>query len=175
MTEGLDAWIITIITLIISTAISTIVSTTVKRAVDKKMDKNLAEQKELLELRSEKDQRELNARMAETIKEELLPLTEKIDVISTLMSLNKEGTVTLLRESMKQTRDHFLDKGYATTSEVASWHELYNTYKKLGGNHFLEYVDTWKEEIEDLPREKPVHHRQHKKHTVEEDKTEDNK
>jgi len=32
--------------------------------------------------------------------------------------------------------------------------ELYNTYKSLGGNHFKEYVNAWKQELEDLPLQK---------------------
>ena len=32
--------------------------------------------------------------------------------------------------------------------------ELYNTYAKLGGNHFKEYVDAWKQELDELPLKK---------------------
>lgn len=31
--------------------------------------------------------------------------------------------------------------------------ELYTTYGRLGGNHFREYIDQWKEEVNDLPLE----------------------
>ena len=38
--------------------------------------------------------------------------------------------------------------------DKASWMELYNTYGKLGGNHFKEYVDGWKDDVKNLPTEK---------------------
>jgi hypothetical protein len=57
---------------------------------------------------------------------------------------------------MKQARDHYMAQGYASASDVASWNELYNTYSKLGGNHFKEYVDAWKADVDKLPRERQV-------------------
>ena len=55
---------------------------------------------------------------------------------------------------MKHTLDECKKVGYASTSEKANWNELYSSYKKLGGNHFREYVDEWKKEMNQLPHQK---------------------
>jgi len=146
----MDTWLVTIISLIGSTALSTIVGLIIKNSVSKKMD----EQKELLELRESKGHQERKQEMTEIIKAELLPVTQQLDSLSEAIKKNNAGTVTLLRESLKQSRDHLMEKGVATASEVASWHELYNTYAKLGGNNFKDYVDAWKDDVDGLPREK---------------------
>lgn len=47
--------------------------------------------------------------------------------------------------------------------------ELYNTYSSLGGNHFREYVDAWRREMEELPIHKPTKGKT-KKQVLNEDK-----
>lgn len=93
------------------------------------------------------------------LKEELEPVIAKIDTTEAHVNEVKEdlkcntiGTITLLRDRMKATLDRCKNQGYASSSDLANWHELYNTYKSLGGNHFKEYVDAWKNELETLPR-----------------------
>lgn len=89
------------------------------------------------------------------------PVEAQLTNITCNLSLNTEGTVTLLRNDMKKGLDFYKDtKGFATSSDKASWMELYNTYEKLGGNHFKEYVNGWKKELEDLPLEKKKQKRQ---------------
>jgi hypothetical protein len=56
---------------------------------------------------------------------------------------------------MKAILDDCREKGFASTGTKGNWHELYSTYKSLGGNHFKEYVDAWKEELEELPTTAP--------------------
>ena len=107
------------------------------------------------------------ARLHDTIrnalKEETKPIAAKLDNITAEIADIKEdlanntiGTVTILRDRMKAILDDCREAGYATTSTKANWRELYHTYSQLGGNHFREYVDAWKEEIEDLPGTAPV-------------------
>jgi len=88
------------------------------------------------------------------IREENAPLREDIAEIKHCLALNTKGTVTMLRMDMKESLDSLNDKGFASSSDVANWKELYNVYKELGGNHFIEYVDAWKKEVEDLPPKK---------------------
>ena len=88
------------------------------------------------------------------IKEEVKPILDILDTLNTKLEANSEGTVTLLRDKMKHTLDECKKDGYASTSEKANWNELYNSYKKLGGNHFREYVDEWKKEMNQLPHQK---------------------
>ena len=88
------------------------------------------------------------------IREENAPLRDDIAEIKHCLALNTKGTVTMLRMDMKESLDSLNDKGFASSSDVANWKELYNVYKELGGNHFIEYVDAWKKEVEDLPPKK---------------------
>ena len=95
------------------------------------------------------------------IKEENKPLENKIDQLDKNivemkgdLADNTIGTVTLLRDRMKAILDECRKEGYASTSTKANWHELYTTYGNLGGNHFKEYVDQWKAELDALPQKK---------------------
>ena len=86
----------------------------------------------------------------------ITPIATDVSQIKGNLAQNTEGTVTLLRNDMKKARDYYKDeKHYASTNDKASWMELYNTYSKLGGNHFQEYVDGWKRDVMELPTEKP--------------------
>ena len=145
----MDTWVIAVISLIGSTALSTLVGLLIKNSVAKKVD----EQKELFELREKQEKLNRKQEFEEVLGEQLGPISTKLDDLSSTAKTNTRGTVTLLRESLKQARDHLLAKGIVSASEVASWHELYNTYQECGGNHFKEYVDAWKADIDGLPRE----------------------
>lgn len=96
-------------------------------------------------------------------QEEMKPINDKLNDISVEienikndLADNTIGTVTMLRDRMKSILDACRNDGYASTSTKGNWHELYNTYKGLGGNHFKEYVDAWKEELDELPAVPPV-------------------
>ena len=82
------------------------------------------------------------------------PILAEITAIRRDLSLNTKGTVTILRNDMKKSLDFCKDRGYATSSDKANWNELYTTYAELGGNHFREYVDVWKQEMDSLPIKK---------------------
>ena len=100
----------------------------------------------------------LRDNVREVFKQEVHPINVKLDSISKEieeikhdLADNTVGTVTILRDRMKAILDDCRDAGFASTSTKGNWHELYSTYKSLGGNHFKEYVDAWKEELEELP------------------------
>lgn len=165
-------WVFALITLAASTAVTTIVGLLIKRYFDKyveRKDKEAQEAKEnekkLKELEEEKRRQERKEDVLLTMREELGPVIEKLDKLAEVIEYSREGTVTLLRELMKWDKDNFGSKGFVTAAEDASWHELYNTYKKLGGNHFKEWVDAWKEDVESLPREAPKKKTTRKKST----------
>lgn len=84
---------------------------------------------------------------------------ERLSKLETGLNLNTEGTVTLLRNDMKKSLDKCREKGFATTTDHANWNELYATYAKLGGNHFQEYVNGWKDEMNGLPSKKKTRQR----------------
>ena len=79
------------------------------------------------------------------------PLAEKLDQIQEELKLNNSATTTSLRTDLMLLRDRYRDLGYASRNDKAAWNQLYNDYKELGGNHFKEYVDQWKEEVNNLP------------------------
>ena len=92
------------------------------------------------------------------IKDELQPLREDVSDIRSDMSevkkqleLDKEATVVQLRTTMKSKRDEFCSQGYVESTDKSNWIELYNRYRDMGGNHFAEYVDGWKQDVENLP------------------------
>ena len=85
------------------------------------------------------------------IREENASLKEDVSEIKENLQDNTKGTITLLRNDMKKSLDYCKRQGYASSSDKANWHELYNTYGKLGGNHFKEFVDAWKQELDELP------------------------
>jgi hypothetical protein len=86
------------------------------------------------------------------------PLSMKLDAIQEELKLNKAATTTSLRTDLMLLRDRFRDQGYATRNDKAAWNQLYNDYKDLGGNHFREYVDQWKDEVNNLPTIPDVEH-----------------
>lgn len=97
------------------------------------------------------------------IREENKPLEDKIEKLDKNvvemkgdLADNTVGTVTILRDRMKAILDDCRDKGYASPSTKANWHELYTTYGNLGGNHFKEYVDQWRKTLDDLPDNPPI-------------------
>lgn len=133
-----------------------------ERAKHKAEIRNKQEDRTAAELQKAAEQR-LNATIRSAFKEEIAPVNKKLDDISTEidhikhdLADNTVGTVTILRDRMKAILDDCRDAGYATTSTKGNWHELYKTYAGLGGNHFREYVDAWKHELDELPANPPT-------------------
>lgn len=89
----------------------------------------------------------------EVLREEIQPLIIKIEQIEAQTSVTSTGTLTLLRDRMKASLNFCRKQKWASSSDKANWKELYNTYKLMGGNHFKNYVDQWKQEMESLPSE----------------------
>ena len=133
-----------------------------ERAKFKAEKKNKKEEKTELELEQlhvkqmEDTFRSVYREESQPIKDELVEMNKEIVEIKQDLADNTIGTVTILRDRMKSILDKCREAGYATTSTKGNWHELYNTYKSLGGNHFKEYVDAWKKELDDLPSTPPV-------------------
>jgi len=132
-----------------------------ERAKHKAEIRNRQEDRDIEERQAAADQR-LRDTFRGVFQEEISPINKKLDTITTEITEIKQdladntiGTVTLLRDRMKAILDECRSAGYASASTKANWHELYNTYASLGGNHFREYVDAWKQELEDLPSNAP--------------------
>jgi hypothetical protein len=133
-----------------------------ERAKHKAEVRNKQEDKTAAELQEAAEQR-LHVTIRNAFKEEIAPVNKKLDDISVEidnikhdLADNTVGTVTILRDRMKAILDDCRDAGFATTSTKGNWHELYKTYASLGGNHFREYVDAWKHELDELPSNPPT-------------------
>lgn len=113
--------------------------------------KNKAEEDEERR-KTEQIRQDLKNAIREVVKEEIKPLSEQINLLTKNLADNTAGTVTLLRDSMKAALIDYRQQGYVSASDKANWTEMYNTYRDLGGNHFKEYVDAWKDEVDQLPR-----------------------
>jgi len=103
----------------------------------------------------------------EVFREEMAPLIQTIDQIKAMVIVTSAGTVTLLRDRMKTSLGFCKKQKWASSSDKANWIELYNTYKTMGGNHFREYVDQWKQQMEMLPSEEEYNEAKRKKSRTE--------
>ena len=108
-----------------------------------------AREAEIAELMHQKHLNELRA----IIREENADIKSDIAMIKDNLALNTKGTVTILRNDMKKSLDSFKAQGFISRSDKINWNELYNTYAELGGNHFREFVNGWRDELEDIPTE----------------------
>jgi len=120
-----------------------------KKSAEKEAEK-AKQAAQLRALEHEQYKKELTA----IINTAIAPIAADVAQIKSDLAKNTEGTVTLLRTDMKNATDKYKERGYASAGDRANWNELYITYDRLGGNHFREYVDGWKEEISNLPFKK---------------------
>jgi len=144
--------IISVIASIVGTLLGIFgISAYINERMKHKATKKNQEEDEIAELKHQKHLQELRA----VIREETTSIKDDIAMIKDNLALNTKGTVTILRNDMKKSLDYFKSKGVMSRSDKTNWKELYNTYAELGGNHFKEFVDGWKEELEEIPTEKP--------------------
>lgn len=66
---------------------------------------------------------------------------------------NTKATIVVLRDRMRCSLNYCNKQGYKTFDDVRIWNELFNEYTDLGGNHFKEYVNSWKQQMDALPME----------------------
>ena len=97
-------------------------------------DRHRAEMQELEQKKKEETIRNI-------VKDEVDPLKEEITEIKENTKSSLEADVLALRCNMKSLRDRVKKQGYADIGDKATFVEIYNKYKDLGGNHFIEYVD----------------------------------
>ena len=146
MTDEFLRWLLPIVAAaVISTVVPWLVNSTIK--------KSLKNQELLKQLEAKKEEEKRTAQLEKLLNEKLDPIKSEVNIIKEEVTKNKDGTVTLLRERMEQSHDRFIREKCISAGELANWRHLYNTYEWLGGNHFKEYVDEWKTDIETLPRD----------------------
>lgn len=154
----LPVWASTLITAAISTIITTIISLTVKWSIQKHLDKKDEQMEQLEQYKHGQRKKERQEEMSEIVTASLKPIINRIDDIDQKVTiiqydrqLERDATIVTMRIKMMELRDMYCKRGYCDSHEKATWDELYHRYEKLGGNHFSEYVNQYKEEIHNLP------------------------
>ena len=86
-------------------------------------------------------------------------ITEKIDPIRTDIKNIQERMIESKQTEILGLRCEMLDiyhrckaQGYAEESDRVTFDELHNRYNKLGGNHYIDFLNTIRYEIFELPR-----------------------
>jgi hypothetical protein len=83
-------------------------------------------------------------------------ITEKLEANNTATEANTKATIVVLRDRMRCSLEFCKRQGYKTVDDVRIWNELFGEYVDLGGNHFKEFVNAWKEDMDALPMESEV-------------------
>ena len=149
MNGDLPSWAIAVISLIGSTIVTTLVGLIIKQSFKKYLDKkeeldseSRRKDAELKMFHDEEKRQQHRADIAEGVTTAIKPLDEKINRIEETLTLDKAATVTTIRATLKSLRDKYVAQGFADVGDKATWEELYNNYRSMGGNHFKEYVDS---------------------------------
>lgn len=157
----IPTWAYALFTTIVSGALSTLVGLLIKNAAQKKFDAQNKKNQEYEELKHRQRKQERKEEMLEIVDSAVKPIAERIDILGEKVEniqiereKEKRATVVTMRVKMMELHDIYMKRGWCDSHEKSTWEELYNRYKELGGNHFLEYVDLYKAEIEKLPAEK---------------------
>lgn len=127
----MDLQWIQIVSLIISTlSIPTIAALIWKELYEKKKAER-AEKKEL------KNQENIKT-IREIIKEEISSIEKKIDKMSENLRLVGTGTLSSLRNDILKSYYDCVIRGYRTQDDSENFREMYQAYKNLGGNSFID-------------------------------------
>lgn len=65
-----------------------------------------------------------------------------------IRSANSEGTKCLLREKLIDYHDKYMEKKAIPSYALRNWVEMFNAYKRLGGNGMIDGMD---HEVRNLP------------------------
>lgn len=152
-------WAYALITTLVTGALSTIIGFVVKFMMQRKFDKK----KQIEDKAKEQEAYEKRRAIKDVVTESLAPVVENIDTINKKIDgiINEncketKATVVTMRIKMDELCATYTERGWCNIHEKATWNELYNEYKNLGGNHFDEYVNSWKAAIEKLPDEEKI-------------------
>lgn len=130
--------------------ISTYFSTKGKYKAEKEIRLDKEREEAYKQLQHDNQLREI----AKILDEKISPVKSSLEALTAQSVEMTKGTVVLLRDRMKCSLQYCKKQGYCDSTDLANWMEMYEEYKALGGNHFKQYIDAWKEELENLPREK---------------------
>lgn len=140
MTIDIPVWAITLLSVAASAVVSGIIGYLIKRSLDKyfqnkdkKEQEQLAHEQELLDLREEKVRQTRRADLEEILKARIDPISERLDRLS-------DGTLSSLRNDILTCYYRCREKGYRGDWDYTNIHDLYEAYKELHGNSFIDDV-----------------------------------
>ena len=111
--------------------------TVIQMFVKDKHDKKIQNSQEAKE-RARKERQE---EVREVIKEEIEPLKEELEDVKGQLKVSQEGTKAGLRNDILTAYYRCREKkGYRSDWDFENIHHLYDAYKKLKGNSFIEDV-----------------------------------
>ena len=153
--------VISILSILVSILTLLGVGVVMKHFWDDKHEEKKANAKEAKDRAKAERQNEIREVFREESKPILDQLTTTVNCLQDIhkkIGLLQDSVVALDRILMKLNLDLYKRQGYASASDRAAWNELYNNYKGLGGNHFKEYVNQWKQSLDRLPTKEDEEH-----------------
>lgn len=120
-------WLVPVLTLVTTTVITTVTGLVVSRKVNdhfRKKDEEDARTRRALEEAAELRDKNIREQRIEdvqnAVEKGLIPVQEKIDVLSDKLDNNTDGTLTLLRDRMKWKKDQLVKQGSASSADIAN-------------------------------------------------------
>ena len=96
-----------------------------------------------------------------TVMEEIVqPLLDGQTEIKNKLAVMEDGMVATLRNDLLHSYDFCAKQGYRTAEDTQNWTHMYESYKALGGNSF---VDSLKVDFLELPTEQEFRRTQNEK------------
>ena len=80
----------------------------------------------------------------------LLPMETKLDSLERRLTVMETGTQASLRSDLLRSYKYCQSQGYRSLDDTHSWTQMYEAYKNLNGNSF---IDRLKLDFEKLPTE----------------------
>lgn len=149
----MPVWLQIILSLGGSTIVSLIVTSIWQKIVSahqKQKEYEIEAKHQMEQTRNE----QLSNNILAELKTKLDPLQGSINSLVHESQLQHEATILSLRANMLTVLNLYRHNGYADKHEKATWNEIYDQYRKEGGNYFKVYVDAWKDEVNSMPEKK---------------------
>lgn len=155
--KDLPTWAYSLISIIVSCILTTSIAFFVKRAIQRKTDKydkleNLAKRQENYERK--KEVKDIITESIKPLAEHIENIDNKLDQLKAENTLENKATTVMMRLKLMEWHDIYMSRGYCDSKERSTWEELFIKYTELGGNHFREYMDEIRKDIQNLPSEK---------------------
>lgn len=140
MDSGVLSWVVAAVGAILNLAVTTTITILIKRWFDrrdKKEKENAEAAKRLRELEREAAQQHLREAMAAQCSAQIAAVRNEIEPIITKLEKIENGTLSGLRTDILSCYYECLAKHYRNDWDYTNIHDLYEAYKRLGGNSFV--------------------------------------